>query len=335
MVSFRLRSNPMDPKHGEGRMFLAPGAAASASNYSFPSVDRRPTQPAFPRVDDHLVQPEVSREEIIRGRKIITMGANPEHADAHSQLDFLIAPHVCEGCATGSDLLTRVNQGSNFATDVSVRKKGIDPQTGARYLEELSFEVVNEQAKSTAIEKAEDLIRRGVRRVFAIFVKAGYVGEWSPAKHEFIRLRAQDMIDDRLLIRPIAVRALLDAGIAECEVARALLQKGNPEIKRIIDESEKKAHKKGLDEGHKKGLDEGHKKGLDEGEKEGHKKGLDEGEKKGRRSFLLALVRKRFGDVPRTIEKRVREANADQMDAWAERLFVAASLDDVFPNEVD
>jgi hypothetical protein len=309
----------MDPKHGDGRMFLAPGAATSASNFSFPSVDRRPTQPSFPRVDDHLVQPEVSREEVIRGRKIVTMGANPEHADAHSQLDFLIAPHVCEGCAAGSDLLTRVNQGSNFATDVSVRKKGIDPRTGARYLEELSFEVINEQSKSRAIEKAEDLTQRGVRRVFAIFVKDNYVGEWSVAKNEFVRLGSDGMIEDRLLIRPVAVKALLDAGIAECEVARALSKKGNPEIKRIVDEG----HKKGLDEGEKRG----HKKGLDEG----HKKGLDEG----RRSLLLALLCKRFGDVPATIEQRIREAEAEHVDQWAERLFVAASLDDVFLNDND
>jgi len=317
----------MDPKHGDGRMFLAPGAATSASNFSFPSVDRRPTQPSFPRVDDHLVQPEVSREEVIRGRKILTMGANPEHADAHSQLDFLIAPHVCEGCAAGSDLLTRVNQGSNFATDVSVRKKGIDPRTGARYLEELSFEVINEQSMSTAIEKAEDLIRRGVRRVFAIFVKENYVGEWSVTKNEFVRLGSDEVIDDRLLIRPVAVQALLDAGIAECEVARALSKKGNPEIKRIVDEGEKRGHKKGLDEGEKRG----HKKGLDEGEKRGHKKGLDEG----RRNLLLALFRKRFGDVPATIEKRVSEAKAEQIDGWAERLLIAASLDDVFLAEND
>lgn len=300
----------MDPKRGDGGMLLAPGAAASTSNLSFPSADRRPTQQAHPRVDDHLVQPEVSREEIIRGRKIVTMGANPEHAEAHSRVDFVIAPHVVEDCATGSDLLTRVNQGSNFATDVSVRKKGIDPQTGARYLEELSFEVVNEQSLRTAMDKAEDLTRRGVRRVFAIFVKAGYVAEWSPVKSEFIRLQS-GMLEDRLLIRPIAVQALLDAAIAECEVALALWKKGNPEIMRIVDEG----HKKGL----KKGLDEGHKKGLDEG----------------RRSFLLSLLRKRFDDVPARIEQRVNSAPAEDLDTWAERLFTATSLNDVFPPEDD
>ncbi len=320
----------MDPKRGDGRMFLAPGAAASTSNFSFPgtvpNVERRPTQQAHPRVDDHLVPPEVSREEIVRGRKIVTMGANPEHADVHSRVDFVIAPHVVDDCATGSDLLTRVNQGSNFATDVSVRKKGIDPQTGARYLEELSFEVVNEQSMRSVIEKAEDLTRRGVRRVFAIFVKDGYVGEWSPAKSEFIRLQS-GMLEDRLLIRPIAVQALLDAAIAECEVALALWKKGNPEIKRMVDEGHKKGLDEGHKEGHKKGLDEGHKKGLDEG----HKKGLDEG----RRSFLLGLLRKRFGDVPGLIQERINSANAEELDAWAERLFSAASLDDVFSREDD
>lgn len=287
----------MDPKRGDGPMYLAPGAAASTSTYSFPSADRKPKQQLDPRVDDHLVQPEISREEIIRGRKIVTMGSNPEHAEAHSRADFLILAHVREALEVGSDLLTRVNQGSNFATDVSVRKQGIDPQTGARYLEELSFEVVNEQSMRDVREKAEDLARRGVRRVFAIFVKKGYVGEWSQAKLEFVPLDKDALIEDPMLIRPVAARALLDLALAECEVIRALEKKGNPEIQRIFD----KAHKEGLDEG--------------------------------RRGFLLGLLRKRFGGVPATIEERVMSATAEELDAWADALFTAASLEDVFRDE--
>jgi hypothetical protein len=313
----------MEPKHGAGRMFLAPGAAVGASSFSFPSADRKPTgNPsgvAFPPVDEHLVKPEVSREEIIRGRKIITMGANPPHAEAHSRLDMLILPHVREGYVTASDLLTRVAHGSNFATDVSVRKSGIDPSTGSRYLEELSFEIVNEQTMQNVTEKAEDLVLRGVRRVFAIFVKTCDICEWSRTKNEFVLMNADGMFEDSLFVRPIAVRALVDAALAEAEVVRALEKKGNPEISRIRREAEDEGHKRGLDEGHKKGLDEGHKKGLDEGE----------------RRLLLGLVRKRFGRVPTMVETRVNAADAAQINAWAEKLLSASSLDEVFSNEAD
>jgi len=124
----------MDPKHTSGGMLLAPGASTSAFPSSFPSRDRRapssfpPPEGAFPAVDDHLVLPEVSREEIIRGRKIVTMGANPPHAETHARADFLIMPHVRDDYIVSSHLLTRVNHGSNFATDVSIRRKGLDPQ---------------------------------------------------------------------------------------------------------------------------------------------------------------------------------------------------------------
>ena len=55
--------------------------------------------------------------------------------------------------------------------DTSVRRAGIDPSTDARYLEELAFEVVSEQSRRDITERAEDLARRGVRRLIAIFVK--------------------------------------------------------------------------------------------------------------------------------------------------------------------
>lgn len=287
----------MDPKRGgsDGGMILAPGAPGHASSFAFPSADRKPS---FPPVDEHLVKPEVSREEIIRGRKIITMGANPEHAEAHARVDFVIGPHVRPGAVAASDLLTRVNQGSNFATDVCVRNAGTDPRTGTRYLEELSFEVVNEQSMRDAKEKAEDLTGRGVRRVFAIFVKKNYIGEWSQARREFVMLPNDGMIEDPMFIRPIAVQALLDAAVAESQVVLALWKKGNPELKRI------------------------------------HQQGVDDGQKQGQKRLLLTLLQKRFGSLPVAVEARVNAADSAQVDAWAEKLLSASSLDEVFANEL-
>jgi hypothetical protein len=305
----------MAPNSRDGGMFLAPGAASATATYSFPTAERRPTPPPaapderFPRVDDHLVLPEVSRDEIIQGRKIHSMGANPPHAEAHVRADFVIAPHVREGYVAAADLLTRVNEKSNFATDISIRKVGDDPSTGARYLEELSFEIVNEQSLRDIADKARDLTRRGVRRVFAIFVKTGEVGEWSPAKNEFLLFDKNGVFEDLLFIRPIAVRALLNATQAEAEVIKALDKKNHAEVLII----RQQANQKGFDEGLKKGRDEG----------------LVHGAQK----LLLNMLRTRFHHIPQADENRIYAANSEQLERWGTRLLTASSIDDVFAEE--
>ena len=290
---------------------LAPGAASSASTYIFPASDRRPsTVPPpsagvdgvdgvdpfsrFPAVDDHLVEPEVSREEIIRGRRVQTMGANKEHAEAHLRADFLISPHVVEGRVAATDLLTRVNEGSNFATDVSIRREGLDPRTGKRYLEEVSFEVVNEQSLRDATEKAEDLMARGIRRFFGIFVKRNEVREWSREKNAFVTLPIDGVIEDPTFIRPISVRALLDRAHAELEVAKALIQKNNPVIVQL------KQH------------------------------AIDEGGLQGRRAVLRELLEDEFGELDSSVTSRMATASIDQLRGWTKKLRHATSVEDVF-----
>lgn len=303
----------MDRKYGGESMRALGQTTANVSVLSFPGSNpgsstrevEDSSSVGFPKVDDHLVQPEVSREEVIRGRKIMTMGANPEHATAHTRADFLISPHVVDTHEAASDMLTRVNHGSNFATDVAVFKKGIDPATGARYLEELSFEVVNEQSASEAREKAEDLVRRGVRRVFGIFVKKGYVAEWSREKQDWDILPLDGELTDRLFIRPMSVGGLLSAAHAEMEVAKALWQKENPVLKKITDQIYKEGHK--------------------EGRKEGHK----EGRLAAQRQVLLELLEEKFGlPSPEAIE-RVHDAQGAQVRAWTKAVLHANTIDEV------
>ena len=308
-------------------MVLAPAAHGGVEPRSIPRSDprgdRRSTLSHHPAVDEHLVQPEAeARYEMIRGRKVSAMVALLPHAKAQGRLAFLIAPHVRAGYSMSTELLTRASASSDFGTDVCVCQDGTDPATGSRYLEEISFEVVNEQRLGDVTDKAEDLIQRGVRRVFALFVKTNRVSEWLKQEGKFVLLNEDGVIEDKLFIRPIAVRALIDFTEGENEVARALITKGNAEIVKLKED----AHKKGLDEGHKKGLDEGHKKGLDEG----HKKGLDEGHKKGVQDTLCRMLRLRFGDVPASMQQRIDAAGIEQLERWMERLFVAISLDEVF-----
>ena len=136
----------------------------------------------FPRVDDHLVEPEVTRDEIVGGRKMEASPAKAPHAGQHGQLDLVVGSHIAPGYRLMVDLLTRHDVDSDFASDSAVVKEGIDPATGTRYLEEIAFEVVSEQNEQIVQAKTPGMIRRGVRRVFAIFVKRGAVEEWSATK---------------------------------------------------------------------------------------------------------------------------------------------------------
>jgi hypothetical protein len=235
---------------------------------------RLPPAAEPPPIDERLVRPE-TREQIVRGRRVLALPANPAHGDRHFELDYIIRAHVKEGYVGSTDLLTRSAERSDFATDTCVRRAGLDPRTDTRYLEELAFEVVNEQSLRDITEQAEDLTARGVRRVVAIFVKKGEVCEWSAKKGGWSKLDPEGELSDPTLARPLRVRDLLDAAEADNAVARALLAKNNPVLTEVAIES----HKAGLAEGKKKGLAEGKKKGLAEGEK----KGLAEGEKQGLR----------------------------------------------------
>jgi flagellar biosynthesis/type III secretory pathway protein FliH len=237
-------------------MLLAPSS-------SFSGALRLPSAREPPPIEERLVRPE-TREQVVRGRRVIAMPANPPHGDRHFKLDYIIGAHVKEGYVGSTDLLTRSAESSDFATDTCVRRDGVDPRTDTRYLEELAFEVVNEQSLRDVTEQAEDLTARGVRRVVAIFVKKGEVAEWSPKAGAWQKLDPEGSFRDPTLARPLQVRELLDAAEADNAVARALLAKNNPVLAKAKAEGEQNA----LVKGEKKGLAEGEKKGLAEGRRE-------------------------------------------------------------------
>lgn len=212
----------MDPK-APGYL-LAPGGGGSAMR--LPGAREAEGQP---RVDDHLVRGE-TREEMIRGRLIIASPAKPPHAKQHTEVGYLIRAHVVPGHVVETDLLTRTGPASDFATDTCVHRDGIDPATGTRYLEELAFEVVSEQSLRDITERAEDLSNRGVRRLIAIFVKKGEVAEWSAETKSWVLLPIDAKLEDPTLTRPMPIRALFDAAVADNEVVDALDAKGNPRL---------------------------------------------------------------------------------------------------------
>lgn len=159
------------------------------------------------------------REELVRGKKPHAALSLPEHGDPHLCLDVALGTHVKPG----------------FATDTCIRREGIDPATGHRYLEEMAFEVVDSQRLSDVTARAEELSARGVRRIFAVFTRKRVVREWRDGDWEPLSDDAH--IQDDCLAAPLPVEALLRASALGAAAVRGLAR-GEPELKRLLAERE-------------------------------------------------------------------------------------------------
>jgi hypothetical protein len=152
----------------------------------------------------------------------------------------MITGRMRRGYTVSTELLTRYSEQSNFATDVCIRKDGIDPSTDERHLEELAFEVISEQRMSDMTARAEDLSARGVRRIIGVFLKKGCVGEWSAAEGTWRWLPPDGLLEDPCLACPISVRALLQATSADHvreAVARGVVDAKHPVIEQVRNEA--------------------------------------------------------------------------------------------------
>ncbi|MBK1694917.1 transposase [Chromatium weissei] len=85
----------------------------------------------------------------------------------------------------------------------------------------------------------------------------------------------------------------------------------------------------GLQEGLKQGLQEGLQQGLHEGRLEGHLEGRLEGEA----SLLERQLIKRFGVLSESTRARLRAGSSEERQLWAERIFDALSVNDVFSDD--
>jgi flagellar biosynthesis/type III secretory pathway protein FliH len=121
------------------------------------------------------------------------------------------------------------------------------------------------------------------------------------------------VIEDPCLVRPMAVRALLDAAVAEREAVRALQQRGSPEIAAI--------------------KEQGREEGRHEGREEGRHEGREEGRIEERRAMVAKLVQLRLGEIPEAIQAKIAAASGEALAGWLEKLLTAASLEAVFGRE--
>ncbi len=68
---------------------------------------------------------------------------------------------------------------------------------------------------------------------------------------------------------------------------------------------------------------------LEQGRSEGRAEGVAEGIEKGQAGIVLRLMELRFGVLADAVRDRVRGASAPELEAWAERVLTAASIDEV------
>ncbi len=320
-------------RHTHHEPMLAPSADRGGSRAYAPGADsggRSARAPSSFGLDDHLVEPEVTRDEVVRGERVVAMPSLPEHGDRHFELDYVLGAHIKRTYVGSTDLLTRFSEGSNFASDTCIRKTGTNPKTGERYLEEVAFEVVHKQTMKDIEVRAEDMTARGVRRFFAIFVKKGQVAEWSAKRGELVTLDLDGEIADRAFATPVRVRELLDAAEADNGVARALLAKNNP----VLHAERERMREQGLQEGVAKGLQEGVAKGLQEGVakglQEGVAKGLQEGLLEAKASAVIAVLEARgLHPTPEICAKIRACTDARKLDDWLRKAATATSADAV------
>ena len=70
--------------------------------------------------------------------------------------------------------------------------------------------------------------------------------------------------------------------------------------------------------------------GEQKGEQKGRQKGRQEGRQEGEQILLQRMLTRRFGEFPDWAQKRLLQANPEQLEQWADRLLDAPSLDTVF-----
>jgi hypothetical protein len=214
----------MDQNH-QAHSLETLGVSEPSSPRSLPSRDD------WPDVDDHIVAPENAREEIIGGRKVRALPAEPPHANQKTRLNYVIGATVAPGFHGASGLLTRYGVDSDFASDTCVYKAGVDPRTGGRYLEEIAFVVVSRHNQQDVAEKAVWMHRRGVRRIFAVFAEKRQVAEWSVEEQSWHALDPASQLEDPCLTKPIPVRAFFDKAASDKTVLDALAAKENSALR--------------------------------------------------------------------------------------------------------
>ena len=183
-------------------------------------------------VDEHLLRNK-SPFELIDGRLIPVSPVEEPHSQAHADLVALLMAHAAPGYRVSLDMLTRVAVDSEVAPDASVYPVARDAG-GHRQLEVLAFEVLATERRKHAARKAQLLVARGVRRVFAIDLRWSQVLEWDRALDDWRLLPPGSVIDDPCFVRPLPTSALRGVGASD-EMMEGWVTQGHPVLRREVE----------------------------------------------------------------------------------------------------
>lgn len=222
---------------------LAPGASAQAVY-----APGAPSPQRLPAVDDTILR-EDERSEILNGQVYRTMGAEAPHAMAHFDIPKVLGSCLAEGYEGAVDMLSRVDQKSEFAPDVSIFPRERDAE-GHRKVDEVALEIIDTTRLGEITRKAGKLAARGVRRIFVLDVTDRSVREWDHGSSTWTALPETFVLADRSLVQPVPLAAFLDDLLADDTVARALLARNNSVLQRALGEAETRGEARGEARGH-------------------------------------------------------------------------------------
>jgi hypothetical protein len=204
--------------------------------------------PSLPAIDERLVAPE-SDAEIIDGIVYDTPGADQAHGTLHFDAAHLFAGVLADGYAGAVNMLSRLDELSDAAPDISVFPALPDPKTEGRQLEEIVVEVLDTERVGRATTKVEKFAARGVRRLFAVRVASRKVYEWDHADHDWIEFTDDAVITDPCFRVPVPARALIDRVLARDTVAEALIERDHRVIVEALARREHQGRREGREEG--------------------------------------------------------------------------------------
>lgn len=247
-------------------------------------------------MDSHLLAGE-QPYELDDGKLVYVPPAEEPHAVSHGALGALLWAHRASDRSVAIDMLTRVSELSERAPDAAIYPAQRDPRTGGRQLEELAFEIMSTETRSDAAHKADQLSKRGVRRVFAIDIVRKRAFEWSAKLEDWTILASNASIEDPALAVPLPISALVDAAHAEAAMVRAFRERRHPEF---IAERE-----------------------------EGREQGRQEGRVAALRAMLTTLLVQKHGPLAPSQVARLEQAGATQLERYLDRVLTATTLEDV------
>jgi Uma2 family endonuclease len=289
-----------------------------------------PAEPDLPGIDDRLVEPG-TRFEMLDGELVYVPPADGPHARRHAQVCVLLEARLKPGYEVMLDLLTRTSKVDDIAPDISVRITGVDPSTGQSQLPEIAFEIVSTQSLEHAGRKANKLLGRGTRRVFAVDVEQSRALEWTAAGSEWALLAPSGCIEDPVLAVSLPIGGLIHAIKTDDDMVSTALAKRHPMLEEKAARDRAEGEVKGRAEGEVKGRAEGEAKGRAEGRAEGLAEGKAKGRAEARAEAVIAVLTAHGVSLDLASRERIlAESNQARLDRWIVRAASCATVDELF-----